>query len=442
MRLNLLSGLLLLLFIGGCGSGSEKETSTDSISIKQNESLSLYSNTLSIDQKTPEGVGTLIYLNLDIKRTVGLCTWFLVGKNRALTNSHCIPEALKNDGSIACSEHMHGTFQTGSGPVNAKCKSLLYYSALTQSTIISNDYALIELDRNIENASYFTLDRKGFTENEKVKILSMNHNYRPQGVFSSFREHTCLMKSSDLFGKISTPGSSPLIGFMEEGSQDYCKTIPGNSGSPVLNSSGSLVGIVHGGLNSEVNHNQSTPGTTSKISSDFSMITNLRCQKFYDLSLDKNTPVTCASENKNSRLDQEALKQSIQPKVKKLIDEALMKQPSYFEYDVSTKSYGNFDLITIRPRCIKSSKLWNKEDLSKEKKIKVSITQYRMSFPITIDYYGNLRVETQLVESGASLLDISGLKSLERKKEVISVMDTTLLGYVNTLEVKIPLCGN
>jgi hypothetical protein len=315
MRPNLASIMLLSFMLAGCGSESDNSTST--IHMGQGESLSTYTQNLSVDSNTPEGVGTLLALHdgMYSQRNVGLCTWFLVDKNRAMTNSHCIPDAIKKDKNLSCGDYLQGGFQTKSGFTKVRCKKLVHASDISQPTVLNNDYALLELEKNIENSPLFKLDRRGLAENEKVKILTMNHNQVSIGVYSEFKEHHCVMKSSDILGRIVSAGASPLVGFKEEGTSELCKTIEGNSGSPVIDESGRLVGILHGGIKQGFDLNQVMKVSSSKLTNDISIVTNLRCQKFNDSIIDADYPEACKDEKKAGRLDKEKLLNDLKPKM-------------------------------------------------------------------------------------------------------------------------------
>lgn len=450
MRSNLASIMLLSFMLAGCGSESDN-SSTSTIYMAQGENLSTYTQNLSVDPNTPEGVGTLLTLHdgLYNQRNVGLCTWFLVGKNHAMTNSHCIPDALKENKNLTCGDYLQGGFQTKSGFVKVRCKKLIHASDISQPTVLNNDYALLELEKDIEDSATFNLDRRGIAENEKVKILTMNHHQVSSGVYSIFKEHNCLMKSSDILGKIASSGASPLAGFKEEGTTELCKTIEGNSGSPVIDESGRLVAILHGGIKQGYDLNQGMRVSSNKLTNNISIVTNLRCQKFNDSNFDADYPEACKDEKKAGRLDKEKLVNELQPKLIKNLEDALAKQPSYLEYNMETKPKGSGSLVSIRPKCIKPLNQWDEKNLNeietegffiKKKKINAVIGEYWLEYITSLDYYGNFGIDIKLRDSRNIRLQITGLHELDKKGEVTSAMNTNFLGLDNTIEIKIPKC--
>jgi hypothetical protein len=265
------SVLIFLIFSSllSCGAKKKSHVSTESISVSQNASLSDYTKNLQLDLETPDGVGTLLTLKNDTygDTSIGLCTWFLIGADIALTNSHCIPNHLKDESS-SCKDSLQGAIKTSQGTEIVSCKKVLYFSELSKKTGSNNDYALLKLDRKLDRSNFFKFVRAGVEENQKVKIHTMNHAEVSGVIFSKYIQHSCIVKSSEFLGRISSIGSSPVVGFAEKGTNDICHTIQGNSGSPVLNDNDEVVGILHAGVTEGINFQQTSPSneTTNNIS--------------------------------------------------------------------------------------------------------------------------------------------------------------------------------
>ena len=450
MRLNLTLMIFISLIFIGCGQKKSKPTSI--IYIGQEENLSTYTENLTVDFSSPEGLGTLITLHegMNIQRNVSFCTWFLVDKNLAMTNSHCIPEAIKKDNKLSCGDYLQGGIKTQSGIIKVRCKKLIHASDISQSTLLNDDYALIELEKSIDNAFTFKLDRKGVAENEKIKILTLNHQQNSHGIYSSYKERNCMMKSSNMWGKINYSGASPLVGFKEEGTNEICKTIHGNSGSPVTDESGRLIGILHGGIKEGFDLNQGMKFSSSEMTNDLSILTNFRCQKFNDSVLDADYPESCANKKQTVGLDNEKLLDELELKIRTGLDDTLTKQPTYFEYNIEAKSQANGkNLISIMPKCIKSLNQWDEKSLNevvesrfptKTKKITAVIGLYMMEKLISLDYYGNFSIDVKLKVSGNIQLNITGLDQLDKKKQVSSVVTSSLHSFKDPTENIIKKC--
>lgn len=386
--------LLSLTFIG-CGKSGSGGTSTSVIPLKEGETLKSHLENLTLDSNTPEGLGTLYSLKTDAyrKESVGLCTWFLVGADRAVTNSHCIPNEVKNNPNVLCSKYLKGKIQTASGVRTVSCKNLIMSSKITDVVMANSDYALMEIDQKLSDSDVFTLERSGVVEDQTLSVLSMTHRQSQSGVYSEYIRHNCLMKSSDVFGVISSPGVSPIAGFQAEGSLDVCKTVPGNSGSPVVSAEGKLVGILHGGLK----ENEGIEGMTKNLS----IITNLRCQKFNDSVMDRDFPVTCPSERKESDFNIDKLQRKVDVAVKKEGDKALSSQPGFMKFNSKIQEIGERVFVSYDPTCVKAVSQWSDSDkyliakTSSGEYVYSSFNQIEVTYEVKIDYYGNVQIKTK-----------------------------------------------
>lgn len=437
--------LCALLTIAGCGGKKSSNNPIDTVYLQDGEKLSGLMQKLRIDSKTPEGLGTLVSLNEGIysQNNAGLCTWFLVGANRAMTNSHCVPEALRSPNNLNCGDYLQGLIQTGTGQKTVRCKKVLFFSKMHDAVILSNDYALIELNKSFPEIETLKLERSGVVENQKINILTMTHHQSESGVQSEFKKQTCILKSSDSLGRISSAGSSPIIGFQEENSGDFCKTIGGNSGSPVVERAGKLIGILHGGVKDGVSLNATTPGSINLMTNNLSVFTNLRCQKFNDPSFDSDYPAECQTEAREQKPEDAPAFKEIAAKFAKDLKDAEASLPTFLEYDVSLDSGSGVSKIFFLPKCMKPLSEWDSTSKAKIVKgtVKDSVGQYKNELTqSSVDYYGNYKMKFSFHQWGKIDLAISGFEQFEAKKTVLMEVDLSQIGNPRKVSQALPMC--
>ncbi len=364
----ILLSILSSLFIG-CGEDSENNEYVGQVGIQSNAELISYTKSLRLDPLAPEGLGTLLSIHdgLYYSSNISMCTWFLVGEDLAMTNSHCIPEKLKNSKDTACGDYLQGAFRTAKGEEKRSCKKLIFSSEITAGATISNsDYALIQLDSPVTNSDIFKFSRSGMGESSQVTIQTMNH-INTSNIYSEFKSHTCVIKSSNIYGGAGSKGASPQVGFKEQGTSNKCQIISGNSGSPTLNDKGEVVGIAHGGINA--NSTLNTPSSITVITTDnLAIITNLRCQKFQFDLFDKSFPASCPDELNAVSDYREKIRIELKKQYLETIAKAKESLPKYLQYKQILKNLGDKDSLVFIPVCINPLSLWAEEDKKQIKK--------------------------------------------------------------------------
>lgn len=154
--------------------------------------------------------------------TVADCTGFLVGENLLVTAGHCMVrmgQTVENDTTSACDSNswMFDYKMDKKGAIDLKnveskniynCKKVIYAKYEKE-----NDYALIELDRNVEGREPLTLNTKG-PSNEGTEIFVIGH---PTGLPLKFADGAKVFEIKDDFFTTNLD------------------TFGGNSGSPVFN---------------------------------------------------------------------------------------------------------------------------------------------------------------------------------------------------------------
>jgi hypothetical protein len=443
-------GLLTLLLFIACGEKSSNDSS-HIYKVPKGTKLNIQVKEASIDSYTPSGVGTLYgitngdqYSNL-----IQACTWFLISDKHAMTNSHCVPEELKSDEKVNCGDYIQGRIMTNSGRDEIRsCAKLLHFSDIKESNVLfQNDYAIIELDKPLKNTNVFKVSREGFTDGDKISVLTMNHN-RYYNIYSEYLKHDCVVKSSDMLGKINHPGSSPLTGFRSEGSDDFCKVIGGNSGSPVLNEQGEVAAIVHGGLGEGKSFSNLSSFASNEMSVNIGVFTNLRCLDLKVLELDPTITETCQpTENEEAA---EKLMADLEKKMEGIIVKMQSELPTYLMYDYKVKNLGLDSMVFYSPKCIRSMDEWTDIDktLVNEKGLlfktlskDTEIPSYKVQTTYNLDYYGNMYFDVRHRVIEKMYYTFEKINRLDSKKQVRFSVSGLKDGKYLTNDARLPLCS-
>ncbi len=170
--------------------------------------------------------------------SLGACTAALVGEDLALTNSHCIPEAVKQNPAL-CGERLRLILPRTRAHKEERlaCRELLGSSA--RPTPMSPDLALFRLEKKVTRPALITR-REGIADHAALKITSVTPQLASlTGVIQSQRCE-------------SAAHSYRMPVYQNEKSSVFvlgdCESVPGNSGSPVLNQKGELVGLLQAAL--------------------------------------------------------------------------------------------------------------------------------------------------------------------------------------------------
>lgn len=444
--------LLTLVLIASCGKDDSKSSSKTNLNVELNAKLNTFVGNSGLDPKTPEGVGALFNISSGDKYSnkIYACTWFLIGKDYAMTNSHCIPDVLKNNKDIDCSKYLQGRISKGNGEYETRaCSKVVSSSEINNKTVLGkDDYAVIKLSSSINNITPLKFSRAGLSDSEYVEIHTMNHSMTTDFLYSEYKQHKCIVQSSDILGSIKHKGSSPLTVFQEKGTSDFCRTINGNSGSPVLNNRGEVIAVLHGGISE--GKSLSNIGLLSKnnITDSIGVITNLRCAKTGIQELDFSITKECSRSDKKeivTRLQSKLSKQYV-----KNITIARNSMSKIFMYEYKMKNIGQAINIAYFPKCILPKEKWNKEELDnieekglifKRESIKATANTFYFLTEYSADYYGNFDISMSFRPTLSVNYTIVNLKKLEDDKKVKAKYTQVLLGTKFDRSIDIPVCS-
>lgn len=181
----------------------------------------------------PKSVG-LIFSNIDgsdYNPRVGQCTGFLIAEDIVATNSHCIPDRLKTSNS-QCDAQIAIRFIDSSAKKNIfGCKEILDYSPLG---VFDPDYAFFRVEKTGKEP--FVIHKDGLKDNEPIRVAKVTPLRHSVG--GRLEIENCKVGLGTLLNLKSTNSWS------KTGTGLGCEAIGGNSGSPVLNNDGHVVGIL------------------------------------------------------------------------------------------------------------------------------------------------------------------------------------------------------
>lgn len=226
--------MLNIVFAVSCGnkSGSEgkkevwiSESQINEVMASQNFDCASVSS-----GSCPEGVTRLMILNKTNPSKSGVCSGFMVNEDTLVTNNHCVPDAA------TCKNTYIAIYKNGSYE-EARCSQFIktFKDYKTGDARKMLDATIVKINKKWSGKT-FKLSEQRASEGEVVTAWVVDHigvDKGEEGNLSDSRitEFNCTVASVD--DKESMVLSN-------------CPIVQGNSGSPVVNSLGEIVGIIWG----------------------------------------------------------------------------------------------------------------------------------------------------------------------------------------------------
>jgi hypothetical protein len=214
---------------------------------------------------------------------VGQCTGFLIAPDIAATNSHCIPQLLKqNPGD--CRNRLAIVFPAGG---DRKAETRLCQKLIAASEIVKNphhpeftrraDYAYFQLDTASERQP-IPINSEGLGDNDALTAYAFDPKPSNQAPIGVLRKKECVVRKGTFFYPNPSRWAPVSVA-----SGDKCRVIPGNSGSPAINAAGDAVGIIHAaGVQDKLQ--ESAKASDIKLPEHiepFTVLTNFACVKTF-----------------------------------------------------------------------------------------------------------------------------------------------------------------
>jgi V8-like Glu-specific endopeptidase len=244
IRMNLIkSSAIALLTLGlsitGCSKSDPTPSNSDSMPAASLQDAQQLAAQAQVHCSDPSQCSPSVGLLVNTTPTaVFQCTAFLIASDIVATNAHCIPDDLKSNGA-SCKGRIALAFPALGqyAEIRPGCNEVISVSQNDEKSGTKPDYAFIRLDQPVQRP-VLTITHSGFTDGTTYTMTKIDP-YQGNGIPEGYMNQT---KCKAIFNSLAAPNSSaphdPLVALAD------CVGIPGNSGSPILDSAGNVPGIL------------------------------------------------------------------------------------------------------------------------------------------------------------------------------------------------------
>ncbi len=195
----------------------------------------------------PENVGTLIY-SAPHTLEISVCTFSIVADDIAITNRHCIVAEFAHRGASCAGRVQFLLLKHGSSNKSDifECDTVLSVpNEYVEGAEHQRDYAVLKMKRTRPAFATkdprilpFGIDAAGISPGQSFHVIVTDPN-QDRKLVSTIREQTCVADANPFIYDVYAVATDPVVSFSN------CKIIHGNSGSPILDSSYRLRGVIN-----------------------------------------------------------------------------------------------------------------------------------------------------------------------------------------------------
>ncbi|MES2963363.1 MAG: trypsin-like peptidase domain-containing protein [Bdellovibrionota bacterium] len=204
--------------------------------------------TCADESECPESVALMIAVTEKKNDRVSFqqCTSFLVADDIIATNTHCVPQKLRQPGA-KCSGQIAFVFPTkGGAAVRAECAEVLSTTKIDQNPRSTDylrkvDVAFMRLSAKVPNVTPLKFDRRGLPDGLRLRALVIDPVKQGQ-IEGSLATRDC----STVQATVANP--SYVSDTAGVATATGCEIRTGNSGAPALDDDGSVRALVFGVL--------------------------------------------------------------------------------------------------------------------------------------------------------------------------------------------------
>lgn len=191
---------------------------------------------ISCPENCPRGIGLIAFYEYDFGEdsSIEQCTGFVVDKTVVATNSHCIPDDIKS-GAADCSTRIGFVLPQGGGRyIHRMCGKIISMSNATGALDL-DDYAFIEVVAM--DVEPLAISQAGASDGAQVQITKLNP-HEDGSLGGAFESLQCQVVQKSLLNLYA------IHSFSRTGLAMGCEARGGNSGSPVMDAGGAVIGLL------------------------------------------------------------------------------------------------------------------------------------------------------------------------------------------------------